>query len=145
MLLVNIKAGPGRWILGLDPQELTYITAKLRAQADRLHDEIRPAVVAACRDWGCPPPGLTPPSHSSPGPLQGEPETNLRGRPFHSFWLARAQLQRGQVEPACVNQSATVDSPRVTAHWQEFRHLLTPFRSSRPVAELDARLLQAAG
>ncbi|WP_329137347.1 hypothetical protein [Streptomyces sp. NBC_01476] len=83
--------------------------------------------------------------------LRGEPETNLRGRAFHSFWLARTQLQRGQVEAACVtasdalNLSTTVDSPRVTAHWQEFRHLLTPFRSSRPVAKLDARLLQAAG
>jgi hypothetical protein len=83
--------------------------------------------------------------------LRREPETNLRGRAFHSFWLARTQLQRGQVEAACVTASdalhlsTTVDSPRVTAHWQEFRHLLTPFRSFRPVAELDARLKQAAG
>jgi hypothetical protein len=28
---------------------------------------------------------------------------------------------------------------------QEFRRLLTPFRSSRLVAELDARLAEAAG
>lgn len=83
--------------------------------------------------------------------LGSEPETNLRGRAFHTFWLARTQLQRGQVEAACrtagdaLNLSATVDSPRVTAHLREFRHLLTPFRSFRPVAELDARLLEVAG
>lgn len=83
--------------------------------------------------------------------LGSEPETNLRGRAFHSFWLARTQLQRGQVEAACrtagdaLNLSATVDSPRVTAHLREFRHLLAPFRSYRPVAELDARLLESAG
>ncbi|MFG1811756.1 hypothetical protein [Streptomyces sp. NPDC049040] len=84
--------------------------------------------------------------------LRDEPETNLRGRAFHSFWLARTQLQRGQVEEACraasdaLNLSATVDSPRVTAHLRDFRHLLTPFRTFRPVAELDARLAgQQAG
>ncbi|MFC4033688.1 hypothetical protein ACFO3J_19690 [Streptomyces polygonati] len=83
--------------------------------------------------------------------LRSEPETNLRGRAFHSFWLARTQLQRGHIEAACrtasdaLNLSTTVDSPRVTAHLQEFRQLLTPFRSFRPVAELDARLMGAAG
>ncbi|WP_329177871.1 hypothetical protein [Streptomyces sp. NBC_01477] len=82
--------------------------------------------------------------------LRDEPETNLRGRAFHSFWLARTQLQRGQVEEACLaasdalNLSATVDSPRVTAHLRDFRHLLTPFRTFRPVAELDARLAETA-
>lgn len=83
--------------------------------------------------------------------LRAEPETNLRGRAFHSFWLARTQLQRGNVDAACktaddaLNLSTTVNSPRVAAHLQEFRRLLTPFRSSRPVAELDARLAEAAG
>lgn len=82
--------------------------------------------------------------------LRDEAETNLRGRAFHSFWLARIQLQRGQVEEACraasdaLNLSATVDSPRVTAHLRDFRHLLTPFRTFRPVAELDARLAGTA-
>jgi tetratricopeptide (TPR) repeat protein len=83
--------------------------------------------------------------------LRSEPETNLRGRAFHSFWLARTQMQRGNVDAACktaddaLNLSTTVNSPRVAAHLQEFRRLLTPFRSSRPVAELDARLAEAAG
>ncbi|MFF7155289.1 hypothetical protein [Streptomyces sp. NPDC008139] len=83
--------------------------------------------------------------------LRDEPETNLRGRAFHSFWLARTQLQRGQVEEACraandaLNLSTTVDSPRVTSHLRDFRHLLTPFRTFQPVAELDARLAETAG
>ncbi|MFJ5608358.1 hypothetical protein ACIQCJ_03110 [Streptomyces sp. NPDC093221] len=78
--------------------------------------------------------------------LRDEPETNLRGRAFHSFWLARTRLQRGLVEEACqaasdaLNLSATIDSPRVTSHLRDFRRLLTPFRTFRPVAELDARL-----
>ncbi|MET9218763.1 hypothetical protein ABZX65_08320 [Streptomyces sp. NPDC003300] len=83
--------------------------------------------------------------------LRDEPETNLRGRAFHSFWLARTRLQRGLVEEACqaasdaLNLSATIDSPRVTSHLRDFRHLLTLFRTFRPVAELDARLPGAAG
>lgn len=83
--------------------------------------------------------------------LRDEPKTNLRGRAFHSFWLARTQLQRGQVEEACqagndaLNLSATVDSPRVTSRLRDFRHLLMPFRTFRPVAELDARLAETAG
>ena len=83
--------------------------------------------------------------------LRNEPETNLRGRAFHSFWLARTQLQRRQVEAACrtaseaLDLSTTIDSPRVTAHLQEFRHLLAPFRLVRPVVELEARLREATG
>lgn len=83
--------------------------------------------------------------------LRNEPEANLRGRAFHSFWLARTQLQRGRVEEACraasdaLDLSATVDSPRVTAHLRDFRNLLAPFRTFRPVAELDARLAGTAG
>lgn len=83
--------------------------------------------------------------------LRDEPETNLRGRAFHSFWLARTQLQRGQVEEACraahgaLNLSETIDSPRVTSHLRDFRHLLMPFRTFRPVAELDVRLAETVG
>jgi tetratricopeptide (TPR) repeat protein len=83
--------------------------------------------------------------------LRDEPETNLRGRAFHSFWLARTQLQRGRVEEACraasdaLKLSETVDSPRVSGHLRDLRHLLTPFRTFRPVAELDARLAGPPG
>ncbi|WP_405585524.1 hypothetical protein [Streptomyces sp. NBC_01190] len=37
--------------LGLNPQELTNIATKLRAQADRLHDEVLRALIAARQDW----------------------------------------------------------------------------------------------
>ena len=49
--VVNIQVSLGRWILGLDPQELTNIAAKLRAQADRLHNDVLPALNAAREDW----------------------------------------------------------------------------------------------
>jgi hypothetical protein len=49
--VVNIQVCLGRWILGLNPQGLEEIAAKLRAQADRLHDEILPALIAARDDW----------------------------------------------------------------------------------------------
>ncbi|MFD4904126.1 hypothetical protein [Kitasatospora purpeofusca] len=83
--------------------------------------------------------------------LRNEPAANLRGRAFHSFWLARTQLTRRQVEAACrtageaLDLAATVDSPRVTAHLQEFRHLLAPFRTFRTVVELEARMREAPG
>ncbi|WP_329174384.1 DUF6907 domain-containing protein [Streptomyces sp. NBC_01477] len=49
--VVNIQVGLECRILGLDPQELAQIALKLRAQADRLHDEVLPALIAARRDW----------------------------------------------------------------------------------------------
>lgn len=49
--VVNIQVCLGHWILGLNPQELTDTAAKLRAQADRLHDEVLPALIAAREDW----------------------------------------------------------------------------------------------
>ncbi|MBD0735288.1 DUF6907 domain-containing protein [Streptomyces sp. CBMA29] len=49
--VVNIQVCLGHWILGLDPKELGDVAAKLRAQADRLHDEVLPALIAAREDW----------------------------------------------------------------------------------------------
>jgi hypothetical protein len=49
--VVNIQVCLGHHILGLDPQELAEIALKLRAQADRLHDEVLPALIAARQDW----------------------------------------------------------------------------------------------
>ena len=49
--VVNIQVCRGHWILGLDPQALADIAAKLRAQADRLHNEVLPALIAAREDW----------------------------------------------------------------------------------------------
>ena len=51
MPVVNIQVCLGRRILGLDPQELADIAVKLRAQADRLQDEVLPALIAAREDW----------------------------------------------------------------------------------------------
>ncbi|MET8697362.1 hypothetical protein ABZW10_00580 [Kitasatospora sp. NPDC004723] len=82
--------------------------------------------------------------------LRAEPTTNLRGRAFHSFWLARTQLQRRQVELACatameaLDLAAVIESPRVVAHLHEFRHLLRPYRANPSVATLADRITSAA-
>ena len=55
--VVNIQVCLGRWILGLGPQELADIAVKLRAQADRLHDEVLPALITARDDWATHHPG----------------------------------------------------------------------------------------
>jgi hypothetical protein len=49
--VVNIQVSPGHWIAGLDTQELADVAAKLRTQADRLHNEILPALITAREDW----------------------------------------------------------------------------------------------
>jgi anti-sigma regulatory factor (Ser/Thr protein kinase) len=49
--VVDIHAYPEHWILGLDPAGVTEVAAKLRAQADRLDHEVRPALIAAREDW----------------------------------------------------------------------------------------------
>jgi hypothetical protein len=78
--------------------------------------------------------------------LRSEATTNLRGRAFHSYWLARTQPQRRQIELACATASEAlalateVSSPRVLAHLQEFGHLLTPHHGNQRAAELSARI-----
>ncbi|WP_308191834.1 hypothetical protein [Kitasatospora humi] len=78
--------------------------------------------------------------------LRAEASANQRGRAFHSYWLARTQLQRGEVELACstagdaLGLAIEVGSPRVVAHLREFRHLLKPYRSTQSAAELSARI-----
>ncbi|MFI0718425.1 ATP-binding protein [Streptomyces sp. NPDC021224] len=49
--VVNLQLAEGRWILGLDPHQLTEIATKLREHADLLDQKIRPALVAARDDW----------------------------------------------------------------------------------------------
>jgi len=49
--VVNIQVCLGHRILCLGPQELADIASQLRAQADRLHDEVLPALIAAREDW----------------------------------------------------------------------------------------------
>ena len=49
--VVNLQIIDDHWIHNLDPDQLAAITAKLRAQADYLDHEIRPALTAARTDW----------------------------------------------------------------------------------------------
>ncbi|WP_333768075.1 DUF6907 domain-containing protein [Streptomyces sp. IBSBF 2435] len=82
--VVNIQVSADHWILGLNPQELAGIASKLRAQADLLHDEVLPALVAACEDWFAQhpeqplptsvlPPGLTQVEATAPPSLPPHP------------------------------------------------------------------------
>jgi hypothetical protein len=49
--VVNIQVCLEHWILGVDPKGLTEIASKLRAQADRLDEEVLPSLIAAREDW----------------------------------------------------------------------------------------------
>jgi anti-sigma regulatory factor (Ser/Thr protein kinase) len=49
--VVNLQVCVGRWILGLAPEGLANIAAKLRAHADLLDHKVRPALIAARDDW----------------------------------------------------------------------------------------------
>ncbi|MEV0282435.1 hypothetical protein AB0I22_39625 [Streptomyces sp. NPDC050610] len=78
--------------------------------------------------------------------LRREPVSNHRGRAFHTFWLATAQLQQGKVERACHTattalESATgVGSERITGHLREFHQLLTPFSNEPAAVAFEAQL-----
>ncbi|MFJ9842034.1 hypothetical protein ACIRYZ_16460 [Kitasatospora sp. NPDC101155] len=82
--------------------------------------------------------------------LRAEPTTNLRGRAFHTFWLARTQLQGRKVELACatagraLDLAAIVESPRVVAHLQEFRQSLRAYRHAPAAVELVSRISELA-
>lgn len=89
--VVNIQVSPGCWILGLDPQELIDIAAKLRARPDRLHDEVLPALVAARQDWATRHPGLTP-HHLRPA---DKADRNLSKR---SSQVVRSNVAPGSVD-----------------------------------------------
>jgi hypothetical protein len=58
--VVNIQVCLDYWILGLDPEGLAGIAAKLRDQAELLETRIRPALIAAREDWSA--------HHPSPDP-----------------------------------------------------------------------------
>jgi hypothetical protein len=49
--VANIRIVDDYWITNLDPAELADIAAKLRAQADWLDNEVRPALAATRDDW----------------------------------------------------------------------------------------------
>ncbi|MYS19885.1 methyltransferase, FxLD system [Streptomyces sp. SID4948] len=85
--VVNISAYPEHWVLGLDPGGVAEVAAKLRAQADRLDHEIRPALIAARADWAAHhqlwprghqagPQELRPPQQAHPHDPQEDPRSN---------------------------------------------------------------------
>lgn len=49
--VVNIAVSTDCWLTALDPEDLSDLAAKLRAQADRLDHVVRPALIAARTDW----------------------------------------------------------------------------------------------
>ncbi len=83
--------------------------------------------------------------------LRAEAATNLRGRAFHTFWLASTQLQRRKIEMACATAGEALDlasgvgSPRVLAHLHEFVRSLHAYGMARPAAELAARIREFNG
>jgi hypothetical protein len=49
--VANVWLADDYWIHHLDPTGLAEFAAKLRAQADRLDLEVRPALITARADW----------------------------------------------------------------------------------------------
>ncbi|TXL90454.1 helix-turn-helix domain-containing protein [Streptomyces sp. IB2014 016-6] len=83
--------------------------------------------------------------------LRRETRAQQRGRAFHAFWLATAQLQQGRLEDACdsavlaLDLSAALDSPRVAGHVREFHRCLAPYARETPVIAFEQRLREAVG
>ncbi|WP_328683738.1 hypothetical protein [Streptomyces sp. NBC_00343] len=78
--------------------------------------------------------------------LRREAHTNQRGRAFHSFWLARTQLDQGKLEQAChtatqaLEPASAVGSERVSGHLREFYDQLAPHRQEPVALAFEARL-----
>ncbi|MFF9312031.1 hypothetical protein ACF1BS_14085 [Streptomyces sp. NPDC014748] len=78
--------------------------------------------------------------------LRREDRTNQRGRAFHSFWLARTQLDQGKLDQAChtatqaLEPASAVASERVSGHLREFYGQLAPHRQEPVALAFEARL-----
>ncbi len=78
--------------------------------------------------------------------LEREDHSNQRGRAFHAFWLARTQLQRGEIDQAChtateaLVPAAAVTSERVAGHLREFYEQLASHREVPAAVAFEARL-----
>ncbi|MCW8384637.1 hypothetical protein [Streptomyces justiciae] len=78
--------------------------------------------------------------------LRREDRSNQRGRAFHSFWLARTQLDQGKLDQAChtatqaLGHASTVASERVSGHLKEFYGQLEPHRQEPVALAFEARL-----
>ncbi|MFE7133571.1 hypothetical protein ACFVIM_22205 [Streptomyces sp. NPDC057638] len=81
--------------------------------------------------------------------LRNETSANRRGRAFHAFWLARTQLDLGNLDQAChtatqaLESAMAVVSQRVVGHLREFYAQLAPYRKSREVTSFEERLSEA--
>ncbi|MDX2877078.1 hypothetical protein PV366_25930, partial [Streptomyces ipomoeae] len=78
--------------------------------------------------------------------LRREDRTNQRGRAFHSFWLARTQLDQGKLDQAChtatqaLEPASAVASERVSGHLREFYDQLEPHRQEPEALAFESRL-----
>jgi tetratricopeptide (TPR) repeat protein len=78
--------------------------------------------------------------------LRRENTTNQRGRAFHTFWLARTQLDQGKLAQAChtatqaLVPASAVSSERVSGHLREFYEQLAPHRREPVALAFEARL-----
>lgn len=78
--------------------------------------------------------------------LRREARTNQRGRAFHSFWLARTQLDQGKLDQACdtatqaLGPASAVASERVSGHLRESYDQLAPHRQEPIALAFEARL-----
>ncbi|MGP9021178.1 helix-turn-helix domain-containing protein [Streptomyces sp. BR1] len=83
--------------------------------------------------------------------LRREKAAQQRGRAFHAFWLASTQLQQGKLDAAChsaglaLDLTASIDSPRVAGHVQEFHRRLRPYACEAPVIAFEQRMREALG
>ncbi|MBD0738281.1 DUF6907 domain-containing protein [Streptomyces sp. CBMA29] len=71
--VVNIQVCPEHWIAGLDPDGVAEVAACLLAQAELLMHEVRPALIAARKDWEAHRPPRDQGSRTDGNPLFPEP------------------------------------------------------------------------
>ncbi|MGW7355034.1 helix-turn-helix domain-containing protein [Streptomyces sp. NPDC054784] len=83
--------------------------------------------------------------------LRRENADQQRGRAFHAYWLASAQLQLGRLDEACdsaglaLDLAAAIDSPRVSGHVQELHRRMLPYARETPVLAFEQRMREALG
>ncbi|PGH50164.1 hypothetical protein CRI70_13595 [Streptomyces sp. Ru87] len=83
--------------------------------------------------------------------LRRETTAQQRGRAFHAFWLATAQLQQGRLDAAChsaglaLDLSASLDSPRIAGHVADFHRLLAPHARETPVIAFEQHMREVLG
>lgn len=94
------------------------------------------------------------PARAEPLITEGLRRENIdqqRGRAFHAYWLASAQLQLGKLDEACIsaglalNLTAGIDSPRVSGHVQELHRRMLPYAREAPVLAFEQRMRDALG